>query len=83
VKDEDDCESLGDIRRWRREREIELDDIAYSAPKEERPVFEPCRTNPPLTTPAKPGNYFAQAAWKAGCEDEYENAMEARYGKGW
>jgi len=38
---------------------------------------------PPLTTPAKPGNYFAAAARKAGCEDAYDNAMEARYGKGW
>jgi hypothetical protein len=44
---------------------------------------EPCAVPPPLTTPAKPGNYFAAAARKAGCEDEYDNAMEARYGKGW
>jgi len=44
---------------------------------------EPCAVPPPLTTPAKPGNYFAAAARKAGCEDAYDNAMEARYGKGW
>jgi hypothetical protein len=29
------------------------------------------------------GSHFAAAARKNGCEDEYENAMEARYGKGW
>jgi hypothetical protein len=80
---EDNCESLSDIRRWRRDREIELDDIAYSAPKEEQPTVEPCRPNPPLTTPAKLGNHFAQAAWKAGCEDEYQNAIDAKYGPGW
>jgi hypothetical protein len=47
-----------------------------------KPV-EPCRPNPPLTTPAKPGNHFAQAAWKAGCDDEYQNAMDAKYGPGY
>jgi hypothetical protein len=80
---EDNCESLGDIRRWRRDREIELDDIAYSAPKEERVIWEPCRTDKPLTTPAKPGSFHAGQALKEGCQDAYDNEMEARYGEGW
>jgi hypothetical protein len=81
--DDDDCMGSSEIRRWKRDREIELDDQVYGVPAEERAVVEPCRPNPPLTTPAKPGNYFAQAAWKAGCDDEYQNAMEAKYGPGY
>jgi hypothetical protein len=46
-------------------------------------VVEPCRPVEPLTTPAKPGSHHACAARKAGCEDAYDNAMQARYGEGW
>ena len=46
-------------------------------------VVEPCRPVAPLTTPAMPGNHNAGAARKAGCEDAYDNAMQARYGDGW
>jgi hypothetical protein len=45
--------------------------------------FEPCRVPRELTTPAKPGSFYAGQALKAGCQDEYDNAMEARYGEGW
>ena len=31
----------------------------------------------------KPGSQHANAAYKAGREDEYINGMEARYGEGW
>lgn len=46
-------------------------------------TVEPCRAPEPLSTPAKLGSHNAAAARKAGCEDEYDNAIEARYGKGW
>jgi len=60
----------------------EIDRIAQAS---EPPVkrCEPCRPTEPLTTPAKPGSFYAGRARAAGCEDEYDNAMEARYGKGW
>jgi hypothetical protein len=51
--------------------------------EELEPVVEPCRSAEPLTTPAKPGSHNATAARRAGCEDAYDNAMEARYGEGW
>ena len=42
---------------------------------------EPCRINAENTVPVRPG--YAAAARRAGCEDEYDNAMQARYGDGW
>ena len=36
---------------------------------------------PPVV--AKPGNYYARLALKNGNEDEYINAMKARYGGEW
>ena len=51
--------------------------------EELEPAVEPCRPVEPLTTPAKPGSHNAAAARRAGCEDAYDNAMEARYGEGW
>jgi hypothetical protein len=83
MDDERDTREGSEFRRWRQDREIELHDLASEAVPEVAPTVQPCRVPPPLTTPAKPGNYFAAAARKAGCEDEYDNAMEARYGKGW
>ena len=81
--EDDDDMGRGDFRRWRHERELLMDDAVYGQPKEPTPVVEPCRPNPPLTTPAKLGSHFAAAARKAGCEDEYDNAIEAKYGKGY
>ena len=46
-------------------------------------IVEPCRPTQPLTTPARPGGHNAAAARKAGCEDEYDNAIQSRYGDGW
>ena len=46
-------------------------------------IVEPCRINEPLTTPAKLGSHNAAAARKAGCDDEYDNVIEGRYGPGW
>jgi hypothetical protein len=83
-RDEEDCMGHGDWREWHRQRELELDEDVFGVPAPKpAPIIEPCAVPPPLATPAKPGNYFAAAARKAGCEDEYDNAMEARYGKGW
>lgn len=45
-----------------------------------RPVFYGVRCPlPPV--PVRPG--FGQAAYKAGCEDEWIDAMQARYGGNW
>jgi hypothetical protein len=41
-------------------------------------VCEPCRIPTPLSVPATPGN--AAVARREGCDDEYENALRARYG---
>jgi hypothetical protein len=43
-------------------------------------VTEPCRVPAPCTVPVVPGN--AAAARRNGCEDAYDNDMEARYGEG-
>ena len=48
---------------------------------DEAPVLEPCRMPDELRTPATIG--MAGRARAAGCEDEYDNALEARYGEGW
>lgn len=60
----------------------ELERITPGEPATALPV-EPCRAPEPLTTPANLGSHNVAAARKAGCEDEYDNAIEARYGKGW
>jgi hypothetical protein len=39
---------------------------------------EPCRLPAQNTVPVRPG--YAAAARRRGCEDEYDNAMEARFG---
>jgi len=39
---------------------------------------EPCRINAENTVPVRPG--YAAAARRAGCEDEWENALRARFG---
>jgi hypothetical protein len=57
-----------------------LDQLAAGPQKT---VIEPCRAPEPLTTPAQLGSHNAGAARKAGCSDEYDNAIEAKYGKGW
>lgn len=38
---------------------------------------------PPNTAPVRPGSHNAAAARRLGCEDEWDNAIEARYGEGW
>jgi hypothetical protein len=73
-----------EFRRWRHNREIEIDDDVYGVePPKPAPVIEPCAVPPPLTTPAKLGSHYAGRARAAGCEDAYDNEIEARYGKGW
>lgn len=81
--EDDDDMGRGDYRRWRRERELLMDDAVYGHPKEPTPVVEPCRPVAPLTTPAKPGSFYAGQALKQGCQDAYDNEMEARFGPGW
>lgn len=61
------------IQRWLNEP-IEDDD-------DDIPVLEPCRVPKPCTVEVRPGNY--KAAVRAGCEDEYDNQMQAKYGDGW
>ena len=48
---------------------------------DEAPVLEPCRIHDELRTPATLG--IAGRARAEGCEDAYDNALEARYGEGW
>jgi hypothetical protein len=81
--EEDECMGSSEIRRWKRDREIELDDQVYGVPAEERAVVEPCRPTAPLTTPALPGSFYAGQALKQGCQDAYDNEMEARFGPGY
>ena len=45
--------------------------------------LEPCRVPTRNTVPVQPGSHNAAAASRAGCEDEWDNAMEARFGEGW
>lgn len=66
----------------RRQRWLDLQaDLSADLDTEGGVVFvEPCRVPAPCTVPVVPGN--AAAARRNGCEDEYDNAMEARYGEG-
>ena len=82
-RDEDDCRGGREFRQWRREKELELDEAVYAHLEQQPFVVEPCRPPEPLTTPTQLGSHNAAAARKAGCEDEYDNAIEAKYGKGW
>jgi hypothetical protein len=50
---------------------------------EEMPIVEPCRVPTPCTVPIKPGSQHAQAAFKAGCDDEHSDRMRSRYGGEW
>ena len=43
--------------------------------------LEPCAIPDELRTPATLG--LAGRARATGCQDEYDNALEARYGEGW
>lgn len=47
--------------------------------------LEPCRIPPECRTDIviAPGNQHAQAAYKAGREDEYIDRMQGRYGGEW
>ncbi len=66
--------------RYRQERlELEADLSAYADTSDPFSHYEPCRVPTPCTVPAVPGN--AAEARRAGCEDEYDNQMEARYGE--
>jgi hypothetical protein len=44
-------------------------------------ILEPCRIPTPLSVPATPGN--AAAAYRNGCEDEWIDRMNNRYGGEW
>ena len=66
-----DADALAEHRK-REQQQIEAEVIV--------PV-EPCAIPRPNTVPVRPG--YAAAARRAGCEDEWENAMQARYGDGW
>lgn len=46
-----------------------------------RTPTQPKPTEPPLVI--RPGSHWAAAAYKAGREDEYIDAMRSRYGEEW
>lgn len=47
------------------------------------PVVEPEAVPPPPPLTIRPGSHWAAAAFKAGREDEYIDAMRNRYGDDW
>lgn len=64
---------------------FDADALAEHRKREQLPIdaeqivpVEPCRVPAENTVPVRPG--YAAAARRAGCEDEHENAMQARYG---
>lgn len=74
------------IKQARLRRIREANDILAEQQEEEDRLslvpLEPCRIPPECRTPIviKPGNQHAQAAYKAGREDDYIDAMKSRYG---
>ncbi len=68
-----------EFRHRRARLELEADLSADADTSDPFAPYEPCRVPTPCSVPAVPGN--AGAARKAGCEDEYDNQMEARYGE--
>jgi hypothetical protein len=75
--DDDDSRCGAEFRRWRRQRELELDNQVYGVPAEERPIVEPCRPTEPLTTPALPGNYYAGQALQARLRGRVQQPNES------
>ena len=74
-------------RNWdERERELEfirqeLSEMAYEDAQAKQRQAQPRAKQadlPPLVV--RPGSHWAAAAFKAGREDEWINAMQARYG---
>jgi hypothetical protein len=64
---------------------FDADALAEHRKREQLPIdaeqivpVEPCRVPAENTVPVKPG--YASAARRARCEDEWSNAMQARYG---
>lgn len=70
-------------RNWdayQREQEFlrqDLSELLWDDANPRTPT-QPKPTEPPLVI--KPGSHWAAAAYKAGREDEWINAMQARYG---
>jgi hypothetical protein len=62
--------------QWRLQDEAEIEE---QREMDSWVMLEPCRIPTPLSVPATPGN--ATAARREGCEDEFENALMARYGE--
>ena len=63
----------------------DADALAKHRQQEQQPAtaerivpVEPCRLPAENTVPVRPG--YAAAARRAGCEDEFENALRARFG---
>jgi hypothetical protein len=74
------------VEQARLRRIREANDILAEQQEEEDRLswvpLEPCRIPPECRTDivVKPGNQHAQAAFKAGREDEYIDRMQGRYG---
>jgi hypothetical protein len=69
-----------EINRRRARLALEADISAYADTSDPFIPVQPCRVLKQSAVPSVPGN--AGAARKAGCEDAYDNDMEARYGEG-
>lgn len=70
---------LEDRDHYKRLYEQTLQKLAAYEP----PIIEPCRVPNPCTVPVKPGFRAARAAYRAGCEDAYEEHLRMKYGEGW
>jgi hypothetical protein len=44
-------------------------------------VLEPARPARPCNVPVRPGSHNAAAAYRSGCEDEWIDRMQGRYGE--
>jgi hypothetical protein len=72
---------LAELDRERRYLEADLAEMRWLDQQHKEAKRPARRTLPPLV--AKPGSYWAAAAFKAGREDDYVNDMQARYGGEW
>jgi len=78
---------------WERERQLRIirEQLSWIAEQQEEQdrldlvPLEPCRIPPECRADIviKPGNHHAQAAAKAGREDEYIDRMRGRFGGEW
>ena len=73
-------EPIHDQEAIDRYRAAEAAEAAAEPEAVEKPANDEAR---PCPVPVRPGSRWAAAAYRAGCEDEWIDRMESRYGEGW